>query len=313
MPRSVLAVVLTLALASLSPAPAAAAAKLGIVAFQMSAETHARVANAAAEAAKAKGWSVTVLNSRGAAPDHAAQVADLIRAGVDGIILAMGKVQQLETELQEAQKKGIAVITVSSGTGQYTLFDVNADEFVVGAKIATYLLGRLNYQGNILMQRYEQHVGTRIRGKVMDIELSENTGVKLLATHTMARSASWQDDVRKGMEALLLKHKGEVNAIWASFDGQAFIIDDILQQMGFKKGQVLLTGVDGGKEAYKRIRNPESLFTATIDIPYEKMAREAVDAMEKIVVKKLKRTDVVQGPFLFVEPVLIDSTNVPRE
>jgi len=290
-----------------------AATKLGIVAFQMSAETHARVANAAAEAAKAKGWSVTVLNSRGAAPDHAAQVADLIRGGVDGIILAMGKVQQLEAELQEAQKKGIAVITVSSGTGKYTLFDVNADEFVVGAKIATYLLGRLNYQGNILMQRYEQHVGTRIRGKVMDIELSENTGVKLLATHTMARSASWQDDVRKGMEALLLKHKGEVNAIWASFDGQAFIIDDILQQMGFKKGQVLLTGVDGGKEAYKRIRNPESLFTATIDIPYEKMAREAVDAMEKIVVKKLKRTDVVQGPFLFVEPVLIDSTNVPRE
>jgi ABC-type xylose transport system substrate-binding protein len=184
---------------------------------------------------------------------------------------------------------------------------------VVGAKIATYLLGRLNYQGNILMQRYEQHVGTRIRGKVMDIELSENTGVKLLATHTMARSASWQDDVRKGMEALLLKHKGEVNAIWASFDGQAFIIDDILQQMGFKKGQVLLTGVDGGKEADKRIRNPESLFTATIDIPYEKMAREAVDAMEKIVVKKLKKSDVVQGPFLFVEPVLIDSTNVPRE
>jgi len=313
MPRSVLAVVLTLALTSLSPAPVAAATKLGIVAFQMSAETHARVANAAAEAAKAKGWSVTVLNSRGAAPDHAAQVADLIRGGVDGIILAMGKVQQLEAELQEAQKKGIAVITVSSGTGKYTLFDVNADEFVVGAKIATYLLGRLNYQGNILMQRYEQHVGTRIRGKVMDIELSENTGVKVLATHTMARSASWQDDVRKGMEALLLKHKGEVNAIWASFDGQAFIIDDILQQMGFKKGQVLLTGVDGGKEAYKRIRNPESLFTATIDIPYEKMAREAVDAMEKIVVKKLKRTDVVQGPFLFVEPVLIDSTNVPRE
>jgi len=311
--RSVLAVVVTLALASLSPAPAAAATKLGIVAFQMSAETHARVANAAAEAAKAKGWSVTVLNSRGAAPDHAAQVADLIRGGVDGIILAMGKVQQLEAELQEAQKKGIAVITVSSGTGKYTLFDVNADEFVVGAKIATYLLGRLNYQGNILMQRYEQHVGTRIRGKVMDIELSENTGVKVLATHTMARSASWQDDVRKGMEALLLKHKGEVNAIWASFDGQAFIIDDILQQMGFKKGQVLLTGVDGGKEAYKRIRNPESLFTATIDIPYEKMAREAVDAMEKIVVKKLKKTDVVQGPFLFVEPVLIDSTNVPRE
>lgn len=313
MTRSALAALLTLALLLLGAAPSGAAPKIGVVAFQMSAETHARVANAAADAARAKGWAVTVLNSRGAAPDHAAQVADLVRAGVDGIILAMGKVQQLEAELAEAQKKGIAVITVSSGTGKHTLFDVNADEFVVGAKIATYLLGRLNYQGNVLMQRYEQHVGTRIRGKVMDAELSENTGVKLLGSHTMARSASWQDDVRKGMEALLLKHRSEVHAVWASFDGQAFIVDDILQQMGVKKGQVLLTGVDGGKEAYKRIRNPESLFTATVDIPYERMAREAVDAMEKIVVKKMKKADVVQGPFLFVEPVLVDATNVPRE
>jgi simple sugar transport system substrate-binding protein/ribose transport system substrate-binding protein len=113
------------------------------------------------------------------------------------------------------------------------------------------------------------------------------------------------------MEALLLA-KGEVNAIWASFDGQPSSSTTSCSRWASRR-QVLLTGVDGGKEAYKRIRNPESLFTATIDIPYEKMAWEAVDAMEKIVVKKLKKADVVQGPFLFVEPVLIDSTNVPRE
>ena len=37
--------------------------KLGIIAFQMSSETHARVANSAADAAKALGWQVQVLNS----------------------------------------------------------------------------------------------------------------------------------------------------------------------------------------------------------------------------------------------------------
>ena len=37
--------------------------KLGIIAFQMSSETHARVANAAADAAKQLGWQVQILNS----------------------------------------------------------------------------------------------------------------------------------------------------------------------------------------------------------------------------------------------------------
>ncbi len=36
--------------------------KVGIVAFQMSSETHARTAQAAEAAAKAKGWEVTQLN-----------------------------------------------------------------------------------------------------------------------------------------------------------------------------------------------------------------------------------------------------------
>ena len=35
--------------------------KLGIIAFQMSSETHARVANSAADAAKGLGWTVQIL------------------------------------------------------------------------------------------------------------------------------------------------------------------------------------------------------------------------------------------------------------
>jgi hypothetical protein len=41
---------------------------VGIVAFQMSSETHARVANAAKDAATAKGWKVQILNSEGSLP-----------------------------------------------------------------------------------------------------------------------------------------------------------------------------------------------------------------------------------------------------
>ena len=293
--------------------PASAATKIGIIAFQMSADTHARTAGAAEAAAKAKGWEVTVLNSRGSEPDHAAQLENLVQSGVDGIILCMGKVQQLDAQLEAAQKKGIPVISVMSGTSARTLFDVNVNEFEVGAKIGVHLLGLMNYEGGLLLERYEGHGGTRTRGKVMDAILSENTGVTVLDAHTMARTKTWQEDVKNGMSALMLKNAGKFRAIWTSFDAQGYIVDDLLQAQGMKKGDVLLTGVDGGQETFRRIRDPQSLFTATVAIPFESMGAAAVDAMEQIAVKGRKKAEIVAGPYLYMSPVLVDSTNVPAE
>ena len=306
-------VTLAAAVAVLLAAPApAGAVKLGIVAFQMSAETHARTANAAKAAAEDKGWEVTLLNSAGSVPDHAAQIENLVQKGVDAILLAMGKPLQAEAQLKAAAAKKIPVVTVMSGTSPHTLFDVTVNEFEVGAKIGVYLLGLLNYQGNILMSRYEGHGGTKIRGRVMDIILEENTGVKVLGTHAMARTQSWREDVKAGMEALILRHAGQFQAIWASFDGQAFVIDDILQAQGYKKGQVFLTGVDGGQEAFRRIRDPNSLFTATVAIPFELMGEAAVDSLDDIL-SGTPKSEITPGPYLFMDAVLVDANNVPAE
>ena len=51
------------AVQALAAAGAAHAFEVGVIAFQMSSETHARAANAASEAARAKGWTVTQLLS----------------------------------------------------------------------------------------------------------------------------------------------------------------------------------------------------------------------------------------------------------
>jgi simple sugar transport system substrate-binding protein/ribose transport system substrate-binding protein len=309
--RTLVTLAAAAAIALAAPAPAGAV-KLGIVAFQMSAETHARTANAAKAAAEDKGWEVTLLNSAGSVPDHAAQIENLVQKGVDAIVLAMGKPLQAEAQLAAAAAKKIPVVTVMSGTSPHTLFDVTVNEFEVGAKIGVYLLGLMNYQGNILMSRYEGHQGTKIRGRLMDIILEENTGVKVLGTHSMARTQSWREDVKAGMEALILRHAGQFQAIWASFDGQAFVIDDILQAQGYKKGQVFLTGVDGGQEAFRRIRDPNSLFTATVAIPFELMGEAAVDALDDIL-SGTPKNEITPGPYLFMDAVLVDANNVPAD
>jgi ABC-type sugar transport system substrate-binding protein len=291
----------------------AAKLKVGIVAFQMSSETHARTAQAAEAAAKAKGWDVILLNSRGALPEHAAQIENLIQAKVDAMILCMSKPVEFDAQFTAAKKAGIPVITVMSGTSVNTLFDVTVNEFQVGAQAALYLLGAMNYEGNILTERFESHTGCRIRGKILDVVLSENTSMKVIGSHTMARTQSWRDDVKSGMEALILKNQGKFQGVWASFDAQAFVIDDILTQQGMKRGDIVMVSIDGGQEVFRRIRDPKSLMTATVAVPFEKMGEEAVECVDKIVNKKMKKDDLVKGPYLLMDAVVVDKNNVPAE
>jgi ribose transport system substrate-binding protein len=289
-----------------------AAPELGIIGFQFSSETHARVANAAAAAARAKGWSVTLLNSEGSLPKHAEQFDALIARKVGAIIVAMGKPVEADAQFKAAKERGIPVITVMSGSGPHALFDIQSNEYKVGADAALHLLGAIGYAGNILTCRFDLNVATRIRGKVLDQVLSENQAVKEIGKFSMARTQSWRDDVRAGMQALLLQNQGKINAIWASFDGQAYVIDDLLQAQGAKKGAIPLVSVDGGPETFRRIADPASMLTTSVVIPFEEMGRQAVEAVDAIVVKKQPKEKIATGPYLFTEAVLVDGTNVAQ-
>ncbi|CAH1687371.1 Monosaccharide ABC transporter substrate-binding protein (CUT2 family) [Hyphomicrobiales bacterium] len=300
------------AAALLALGQAAQAFELGVIGFQFTSETHARVANAAAAAAKEKGWNVTLLNSEGALPKHAEQFDALIAKKVDAIIVAMGKPVEADAQFKAAKDAGIPVITVQSGVSPHALFDIQSNEYKIGAEAALFLLGQLGFQGNIVTARFDLNIASRIRGKILDVVLSENQGVKELGKFSMARTQSWRDDVRAGMQALLLQNQGKINGIWASFDGQAYIIDDLLQAQGVKKGDIPLISVDGGKETYERIADPQSTLVASVSIPFEEMGKQAVDAVQAIVVDKKPKETVTSGPYLFVDAVLVDKNNVKQ-
>ncbi|EHM02429.1 Tat pathway signal sequence domain protein [Acetobacteraceae bacterium AT-5844] len=294
------------------PAAAQTPFELAVIGFQMSSETHARAANAAAAAAKEKGWNVTLLNSEGSLPKHAEQFAALIQRKPGAIIVCMGKPTEADAQFEAAAKAGIPVITIMSGSSPHALFDVAVNEYQVGAQAALWLLGRMNYRGGLLTTRFEGNIATRIRGKVLDAVLSENQAVTVVGNHAMARTASWQDDVRAGMQALLLRNRGRFQGIWASFDGQAYIIDDLLQAQDMKKGEIPIVSVDGGKETYRRIADPDSTLMATVTIPFEEMGRQATAAVDAIVLQKKPRESIATGPYLLLDAELVDQSNVQR-
>ena len=139
------------AVQALAAAGAAHAFEVGVIAFQMSSETHARAANAASEAARAKGWTVTQLNAEGSLPKLAEQLDTLVNKKVDAIVVAMGKPVETDAQLQAAKEKGIPVVGVMSGASPHMLFDVEVNEYATGAQSVLYLLGKMGYQGNICL------------------------------------------------------------------------------------------------------------------------------------------------------------------
>ena len=104
---------------------------------------------------------------------------------------------------------------MQSGSSPHALFDIQTNEYKVGADAALYLLGQLGYQGNIVSARFDLNVASRIRGRLLDAVLAENQAVKELGKVSMARTQSWRDDGRAGMQALLLQNQGKINGIWA--------------------------------------------------------------------------------------------------
>ncbi len=293
-------------------AHAAGAVDIGVIGFQFSSETHARVANAAADAARARGWGVTLLNSEGSLPKHAEQFDALVARKVDAIIVAMGKPIEADAQFKAARDAGIPVITVQSGGSPHALFDIQTNEWKVGTDAALYLLGKMGYQGALLSERFEQNVASRIRGRVLDVVLAETPSVKEVGRHAMARTGSWREDVRGGMQALLMQNAGKVQGVWASFDGQAYVIDDLLQAQGVTRAQVPIVSADGGPETYRRIADPLSCIVATVAIPFERMGVMAVDALEAIVVQKKPAGSITAGPYLYVDAVLVDAGNVQQ-
>jgi simple sugar transport system substrate-binding protein/ribose transport system substrate-binding protein len=112
------------------------------------------------------------------------------------------------------------------------------------------------------------------------------------------------------MSALLLRHQGRVDGIWASFDGQAYIIDDLLREQQGRRGRPVLVSIDGGPETYRRIADPASTFMATVMIPFEEMGRKAVESMHKIAVERAAVNTIVAGPYMYMDAVLVDQHNV---
>ena len=280
---------------------------VGFIATNFSNEATSRAANAFEKFAKAKGWTPIMLNSAGSVKTQGDQLQNLVQRKVKAIVLSHAHPLEIQDSLNEAFKAGIPVITIDSGYVDGVVADITADNFTMGAKISTYFMDSLGGKGNIVVLKFEKHYGTRRRGKVFDQVLSEYPGIKVLGEYTITSPQTYMADTRNAMETFATKFKGQIDGVWCAFDTLAYVAGDVLQEKGIKN--VIVTGVDGNKETFNRIKDGK--MTATIAQPFEDMAAKAVDLIDKIVVKKIPAGTAAPQKIIYMDAPLVDINNIP--
>jgi ribose transport system substrate-binding protein len=235
---------------------------------------------------------------------------NLYQMKVDAVVLAMAHPQEMRPALDKLVNAGIPVITIDSGYVDGVVADITADNFVMGGKISTFLMDSLGGQGNIVVFKFEKHYGTRRRGKVLDVVLSEYPGIKVLAEYSVVASKRFMDDTRSAMQTYVTRFGKDIDGVWCSFDNLAYACSDVLGEHGLK--DVMVVGVDGNEETFRRIR--DGRMAATVAQPFEAMAQEAIDLVQKIVVDGMTAEEATGGKkIIYMEAPLIDKSNVPAE
>ncbi|RRD63679.1 sugar ABC transporter substrate-binding protein [Fretibacterium sp. OH1220_COT-178] len=284
--------------------------RVGFVATNFAAEAQARIAGRFETTAKEKGWNVQMLNSAGSIDTQAAQLDNLLQMKVDAVVLAMAHPQEIRPSLEKLFAAGIPVITIDSGYVKGVVADITSDNFGIGARMSTYLVDTLGGKGNIIVIKFEKHQGSRRRGKVLDIVLSEYPGIKVLAEYSVVATKRFMDDTRSAMETYVTRFGDKIDGVWCAFDQLGYVAGDVLSEK-LKGKKVVIVGADGNQETMRRIAN--GAMSASVAQPFEEMAAMAVDIVEKLTAGK-SVAEVTGGKKIFyAETPLYDALNLPRQ
>ena len=156
------------------------------------------------------------LNSMGSIETQANQLENLVQMEVDAIVMAMGHPAEMKDVVDKVVASGIPLITIDSGYVEGVVADITADNFVMGAKISTYLLDSLGGSGNIIVIKFQKHQGCRRRGKVLDAVLSEYPDIEVIDEYGVVATARFLDDTRSAMETFVLKYGDSIDGVWCA-------------------------------------------------------------------------------------------------
>jgi ribose transport system substrate-binding protein len=256
------------------------------------------------EEAKKSGIKVYTTDGQGSVVKQIAGIEDMLSKGVDLVMIQAGKAEGLRQELATLDEQKIPYMFVGKpilGTTAKTL--VSMDNEKIGTQVGQYIVDQLkakhgSAQGNVVVIEGipgDETSVLRIRGAMS--ALGKEPGIKIVAQQPADYRRPQAVAVMQNV--LQANRAGTLDAVFAANGEMALGAIQAINDAN-RKGEMIVTGIDGQKEEFEAIRNGDESATWL----YAPCGAEGVEAAFKI----LKGEEV---PKQIIEPsVQITKANV---
>ena len=128
----------------------AAGKKIGIASREITNDYNRGIIDGARKVIEADGDAVVVVDGQGDPRKHNDNIANLVNAHVDGLIIQLGDAQQLAPVVAKANAAGIPVVTTSVGARtEGALTEIGGDEDLMAVMMTRALLSSIGYAGDV--------------------------------------------------------------------------------------------------------------------------------------------------------------------
>ena len=295
------------AMLALTSGAALAAAKIAIITPYLAQPGTQYYVEAFQEQAKANGWSVNVIDTKGDVAAVISRIEDAANQKVDAIVINVDP-SQVTAGLETAKKAGVPVFGMDSGANPLLVTNVTSNGYEMAADTAAYVVNRIGGKGGVVMFVFDAFPPVQVRGVIADTIFKNNPDIKVIDRVTPDVQDGGIADARAKMEAILAAHpqKGSIAAVWAAWDQPALGALQAIEAAGRANEGIVITGLDANPQAREAIAKGGN-FEASMSQDFKGIGRTVADA-----VKRQLAGEKIKQSVIYVPTKLITMENVKQ-
>jgi ribose transport system substrate-binding protein len=255
--------------------------------------------------AKAYGWDVNVVDTKGDVAAAIGRIEDAANQKVKAIVINVDPAQ-VAAGLETAKAAGVPVFGMDAGASPLLVTNVTSNGYAMAADTATYVANRIGGKGKVVMFVFDAFPPVQMRGVIADAVFKNNPDIKVLDRVTPDVQDGGIADSRAKMEAILAANpeKGSISAVWAAWDQPALGALQAIEAAGRQNEGIVITGIDANPQARDAIAKGGN-FEASMAQDFKGIGKATAEA-----VKRHLSGETIKQSVIYVPTQLITAANV---
>ena len=251
--------------------------KIGIAAREITNDYNRNIISASQKMIEDAGGSVVIADAQSDVQKHNENIENLINSGIDGLIVHLGDPEQMAPLMEEAEKKGIPVITNGVGSPvEHTLGDVNGDDPLMATLASDALLASIGYAGDVYVVWVPGAPLLETRKRIFESIAADYPDVTIHefpAEHNPAK-------VQTQIEEILTANpdEGSIAGIFGTYDQLVSGASEAIRRAG-RGDEIKMIGIDGDVLGFQMLFQEDSPFISTVVMDTESIGKQSAEVL----------------------------------